>query len=48
MIGSQILYDFFEPLAYNKDLAGTKFLSAMMAKHYPFYGVQFHPEKNSL
>lgn len=30
----------------NKDWNGLEFISTIEHKHYPFYGVQFHPEKN--
>ncbi|XP_022703088.1 gamma-glutamyl hydrolase-like [Varroa jacobsoni] len=36
----------FNQLATNKDINGIEFVSALEAKAYPFYGVQFHPEKN--
>jgi len=37
---------FYNVLSYNYDLNNKLFVSAMEAKNYPFYGVQFHPEKN--
>lgn len=34
-------------LSWNKDVNGIKFVSMIEHKAYPFYGVQFHPEKVS-
>lgn len=36
---------FYRTLAYSTDVNGIKFISAFEAYHYPFFGVQFHPEK---
>jgi gamma-glutamyl hydrolase len=36
---------FIHILAKNKDKQGLEYVSAIKYKHYPFYGVQFHPEK---
>lgn len=33
-------------LSTNKDMDGLEFVSAVEHKHYPYYAVQFHPEKN--
>lgn len=33
-------------LSTNKDIHGIEFISVIESKNYPFYGVQFHPEKN--
>ncbi|KAJ8924865.1 hypothetical protein NQ315_001020 [Exocentrus adspersus] len=33
-------------LSTNKDATGLEFISSMESRNYPFYGVQFHPEKN--
>lgn len=33
-------------LTINKDKNGLQFISSLESKNYPFYGVQFHPEKN--
>ena len=41
------LRSFFKPLAVNEDKNGRIFISAVEGKNMPFYGVQFHPEKNS-
>ena len=30
----------------NKDLNGAEFISTVEHKKYPFYGIQYHPEKN--
>ncbi|CAG9861991.1 unnamed protein product [Phyllotreta striolata] len=34
-------------LSTNTDAAGLKFISSMEHREYPFYGTQFHPEKNN-
>jgi len=39
------LKDFYKPLAYSQDQTGLKFISIFEAIQYPFFGVQFHPEK---
>lgn len=36
---------FWNVLSVNKDKYGETFVSAMEAKNYPFFGLQFHPEK---
>lgn len=33
-------------ISLNKDANGLKFVSSMESRKYPFYGVQFHPEKS--
>lgn len=39
-------YDrFLDIVAKNKDKKGLEYVSAIKFKKYPFYGVQFHPEK---
>ncbi|XP_023346461.1 gamma-glutamyl hydrolase [Eurytemora carolleeae] len=38
---------FWTPLSLNTDKDGLEFISTIEAKNYPFYGTQFHPEKNS-
>ena len=38
--------EFWTPLATNQDVHGIEFVSLMESKKYPFYGSQFHPEKN--
>lgn len=35
----------FDILAVNKDRNGLEFISAYESKTYPFYGIQWHPEK---
>ena len=37
---------FWDVLSVNKDENGIEFISTMEAKAYPFFGSQFHPEKN--
>lgn len=39
------LENFYRPLAYSNDTSGLKFIAIIEAIRYPFYGVQFHPEK---
>lgn len=41
------LNDFFDMLSFNRTPAGQVFVSTMEAKRYPFYGTQWHPEKNN-
>lgn len=36
----------WQVLATNKDLNGLEFISAVEHRTYPYYAVQFHPEKN--
>lgn len=38
---------FFRPTSTNVGPDGVTFISSMEALSYPFYGVQFHPEKNN-
>mmetsp|Transcript_73320 Transcript_73320/g.122449 ORF Transcript_73320/g.122449 Transcript_73320/m.122449 type:complete len:347 (+) Transcript_73320:71-1111(+) len=38
---------FFKVIATNVDSKGTAFVSLMEGRRYPFYGSQFHPEKNA-
>lgn len=40
------LTDEFHVLSLNHDREGLEFISALEHKQYPFYGLQFHPEKN--
>ena len=45
---NQYLPSFFEVLGYSYSSDGKyEFISAMQAKDYPFYGVQWHPEYNN-
>jgi len=39
--------DFFEVIATSADRLGVEFLTLMEGKQLPFYGSQFHPEKNA-
>ncbi|XP_057296694.1 gamma-glutamyl hydrolase-like [Hydractinia symbiolongicarpus] len=39
------LNSFFRNLGTSVDRDGVKFISAMEGKKFPFYGIQFHPEK---
>lgn len=39
------LSEIFTPTAISYDNKGTPFVAAMESKKYPFFGVQFHPEK---
>jgi gamma-glutamyl hydrolase len=41
------LHEFFSVVANNYDSQGTKFVSMIEARKYPFYGTQFHGEKNA-
>uniref|UniRef100_L7M012 folate gamma-glutamyl hydrolase n=1 Tax=Rhipicephalus pulchellus TaxID=72859 RepID=L7M012_RHIPC len=41
------LDNFFRLTSTNVDANGVTFISSMEAYSYPFYGVQFHPEKNN-
>jgi gamma-glutamyl hydrolase len=41
------LNTFFDLLSYNEAPAGQVFVSTMEAYDYPFYGTQWHPEKNN-
>jgi gamma-glutamyl hydrolase len=41
------LNSFFDMLSFNEAPAGQVFVSTMEAKRYPFYGTQWHPEKNN-
>ena len=38
---------FWLPLTTNLDDDGLKYISMIEAKHFPFWGVIFHPEKVS-
>jgi gamma-glutamyl hydrolase len=41
------LSTFFAMLSFNETAAGQFFVSTMEARQYPFYGTQWHPEKNN-
>lgn len=38
---------FYKPLATSVDDNGIEFIASIEAVNYPFWGLQFHPEKNS-
>ncbi|XP_060083766.1 gamma-glutamyl hydrolase-like [Ylistrum balloti] len=40
------LKNFYREMSRNLDENGNVYISSMEAINYPFYGVQFHPEKN--
>jgi len=40
------LSSFFNLLSTNVDRKGKPFGSTIEAKHYPFYGIQWHAERN--
>ena len=40
------LGDVFKPTSYSYDDNGKVFVATMESTRYPFYGVQFHPEKS--
>ena len=42
----ETLKDFWNVLSTNYDENEIQFISMMEAKHYPFWAVQYHPEKN--
>lgn len=44
---NEVLQGFFEMLSYNSAPSGTVFVSTIEARDYPFYGTQWHPEKNN-
>lgn len=41
------LNEFFDLLSVNETPDGVEFVSTFEAKDYPFYGTQWHPEKNN-
>ncbi|KAF0770758.1 hypothetical protein AaE_002544 [Aphanomyces astaci] len=41
------LASFFRPLATSVDRQGREFVAAVEAVEFPFFGVQFHPERNA-
>jgi len=43
--GNAKLMSFYDVLSTNQDKQGKPFVSTMEAKKYPFFGVQWHPEK---
>ncbi|XP_033725631.1 gamma-glutamyl hydrolase-like [Pecten maximus] len=44
--GNSLLRKFYRVMSTNLDKYGNVYISTMEAVRYPFYGVQFHPEKN--
>nr|XP_034182266.1 gamma-glutamyl hydrolase-like [Osmia lignaria] len=40
------IYDQFRVLSLNSDLDGLRYISSLEHVTFPFYGLQFHPEKN--
>ncbi len=44
---NESLNRFFDILSFNQAPAGEVFVSTMEARDYPFYGTQWHPEKNN-
>ena len=40
------LKNFWDVLSTNYDVNGIEFISMFEAKHYPIWGIQYHPEKN--
>ena len=44
---NKAIKDFYRPLSTSVDIYGKTYVSTMEAYKYPFYGVQFHPEKYS-
>ncbi|KRX03545.1 hypothetical protein PPERSA_12675 [Pseudocohnilembus persalinus] len=43
----ETLSDIFKLISISENDDGRNFVTGVQAKDYPFYGVQFHPEKNS-
>lgn len=41
------LNEFYRILSTNVDKANREFVSSMEGNYFPFYGVQYHPEKNN-
>ncbi|CAH1792999.1 unnamed protein product [Owenia fusiformis] len=41
------LKSFYRVISTNKDRKGKEYISTMEAYNYPFYGTQWHPEKNN-
>ena len=46
-LGSAKLQSAFQVLATNTDRAGKRFVSLIAGRDLPFFGAQFHPEKNA-
>ncbi len=43
---SKLLNNFYRIVSYNYDRKGKEFVSTIESKLYPFYGVQWHPERD--
>ena len=41
------LNNFYKIVSWSKDRKGKKFVSTIEGRYYPFYGVQWHPERSS-
>ncbi len=46
-VSNSALNSFFNILSFNEAPAGQIFVSTIEARNYPFYGTQWHPEKNN-
>ena len=44
-LNTKALHNMFIPVTTSVDIYGKTYVSSMEAHKYPFYGVQFHPEK---
>ncbi|RHY33146.1 hypothetical protein DYB32_001815 [Aphanomyces invadans] len=44
---TDLLSSFYNPVATSVDRQGRTYISVIEAYKYPFYGTQFHPEKNA-
>ena len=44
---SKMLHRFYKIISTNKDRKGKEFVSTIEARDFPFYGVQWHPERGS-
>ena len=44
---SKLLNSMYDIISWNYDRNGKKFVSTIEAKNFPFYGVQWHPERSS-
>lgn len=44
---SKMLHRFYKIVSTNKDRKGKEFVSTIEARDYPFYGVQWHPERGT-
>jgi len=46
-LSNREIRSFFRMLSYNRAPSGPLFVSTVEARDYPFYGTQWHPEKNN-